>query len=110
MTRLRQRRIEHLGRAVRHKRERITGRAVLLAISFPQHSGFGIGRRCQDQRTTAPARGLSAWCALRQRRIEHLGRAVPRLREAEYLAEFRTDLEGFVTLRARVRRGGRSLL
>jgi hypothetical protein len=29
---------------------------------------------------------------------------------AEYLAEFRTDLEGFVTLRARVRRGGRSLL
>jgi hypothetical protein len=27
---------------------------------------------------------------------------------AEYLAEFRTDLEGFVTLRARVRRGGRS--
>jgi hypothetical protein len=27
----------------------------------------------------------------------------------EYLAEFRTDLEGFVTLRARVRRGGRSL-
>jgi hypothetical protein len=23
---------------------------------------------------------------------------VPRLREAEYLAEFRTDLEGFVTL------------
>jgi hypothetical protein len=80
---------------VRHKRERITGR---LAISFPQHSGFGIGRRCQDQRTTAPARGLSAWCALRQRRIEHLGRAVPRLREAEYLAEFRTDLEGFVTL------------
>ena len=104
MTRLRQRRIEHVRRAVRHKRERITGRAVLLAISFPQHSGFGIGRRCQDQRTTAPARGLSAWCALRQRRIEHLGRAVPRLREAEYLAEFRTDLEGFVTLRARVRR------
>jgi hypothetical protein len=45
-----------------------------------------------------PARGLSAWCALRQRRIEHLGRAVPRLREAEYLAEFRTDLEGFVAL------------
>jgi hypothetical protein len=64
MTRLRQRRIEHVGRAVRHKRERITGWAVLLAISFPQHSGFGIGRRCQDQRTTAPARGLSAWCAL----------------------------------------------
>src|SRR4029453_3725674 len=28
---------------------------------------------------------------------------------AEYLAEFRTDLQGFVTLRARVRRGGRSL-
>jgi hypothetical protein len=27
---------------------------------------------------------------------------------AEYLAEFRTDLEGFVTLRARVRRGGRN--
>jgi hypothetical protein len=83
---------------VRHKRERITGRAVLLAISFPQHSGFGIGRRCQDQRTRAPARGLLAWCALRQRRIEHVDAPCRALEKREYLAEFRTDLKGFAAL------------
>jgi ribosomal protein L15E len=55
-------------------------------------------------------RDLSSGPTLPQRVIDRALKKDGAKATAEYLAEFRTDLEGFVTLRARVRRGGRSLL